>query len=667
MARSEKRTAMEAWAERGGILLVNYETLASLEKEYAKDRVVMRAGSAQVKVFDAENPIDLVICDEAHRLKSTDLEAVKALRHLHAKRRLLLTGTPLQNHLLEYWSMVDFALPKFFDRQAFLRYFVNPIQRSASAQATPLDVANARKRTFILVQELAAFVHRVDSSPLRAELPPMREYVVTVPLSPLQHSLYEHFLALLRAQRGSHLNVLQAFSFASKICAHPVLLLRKRKEQQQQQPPSGFESLLDFPSTLDLPNKTYDMKVEDGHKLVVAARIVYAAAAVGERSLVFSLSTKLLDCFEWILQQMAQPSASGAGLEPIRFLRLDGSHSTKEREASIRQFQASESSFQCFLLSTKAGGVGITVTNATRVVFLDCGFNPVDDRQAIGRAYRYGQTKPVVVYRLVCHNTIEHRVFDQKIAKEWLFQTVVEQKTVKRDGLAGMKLQRIFFMTNSPGPRDSLFQQTSQLIGEDPLVLGAVKEVISGVALHDSLLEEDHQGDYGDAEFSSYEHYKRRGGIGAYADACGSAAGANERVASSQRDLVLQGKTLSDLLKSILEERANASPLVKEGLRRMGIQVELTGECRCLFHLKYQRHEHRRDVDDLNIRRQQLLRDLLVARGAPEGSRCDCPVMIDDDEDTDICFLGGGAVQSPGDDAPRQQRPSVNDVVEIDD
>ena len=172
----------------------------------------------------------------------------------------------------------------------------------------------------------------------------------------------------------------------------------------------------------------------------------------------------------------SHPGAATEAIGPIRFLRIDGSNSGTDRQRKLETFQGVDSDVVCST-TTRAGGVGITLTAATRVILLDCSFNPADDRQAMGRAYRYGQTKPVYVYRLVCRDSMEHRILDQKVSKEWMFHTVVDEKQLKRDALQGVKLRRLFVnpedMKRPIGAR--ALEVTQQLIQADPIGLGAIR------------------------------------------------------------------------------------------------------------------------------------------------------------------------------------------------
>ena len=569
--REERIAKLRRWRERGGVLLIGYEALSSL---------VLRSGAIDIAGADgdpAELETDLLVCDEAHRLKSSDLQCAVALGKLHARRRLLLSGTPMQNHLLEYWAMVDFCLPKYFDRKTFLRHFVRPIQQSVTRSATLEEVARAKRLTFTLVKEMESFVQRVDSKPLQDELPKLHEFVITVPLSSLQAGLYNSFLDILRESKSDQFNVLQAFAYASKICAHPLMLFNALSARQGGEGGGGFASLPNrYDALAKLRPADYMPKAQEGHKLLLAVEIIFMAIERNEKTLVFSMSTQLLDYFETLLQQVSVERFHDATF--VKFVRIDGSTSGQDRANLIHAFEkkgAQENGgFHVFLLSTRAGGVGITLTAATRIIMLDTSFNPSDDRQAIGRAYRYGQTKPVFAYRLVCRNTIEHRIFDQKVAKEWLFQTVVDQHVVKRDALSGVKLQQIFLMnelkSGTQQNEDGRTQrQTDRCCAEDPIIAGIRAGICSAVS-HSSFFEDDDD-DYGEDEAAYYERYKKLGGLTAFAEDPVQAA-QREAAAAGQRNLIhSQARNLTNVLEDIMYQRAQANPRVQELLENFGV------------------------------------------------------------------------------------------------
>ncbi|ESL09911.1 helicase-like protein [Trypanosoma rangeli SC58] len=676
----------EGWCSEGGVLLVGYEMLLGLTKLVTKEVKGNKRGCRLT---------DLLICDEAHRLKSTHLQISAALRGLHPLRRLLLTGTPLQNHLQEYWAMVDFALHKYFERRRFQEFFINPIEASVAQEASPREVAMARMKTFALIRELRHFVQRVDSTPLQKELPPLHEYVLVVPLSALQARLYNRFLQLVRLERYK-LNFLQAVTYANKISAHPKLLgvnpcspargiLRglegisddEEGEEEEEHDEEGGNAeegnrgscgwrraaVAGAPvsqryAELCQPPPNYTAAPEDGAKLYIAVLIIKAAMLRGEKTLFFSLSTKLLDLFEEIIAEMNRRWQQDGSLpRPIRVCHLDGSSSGVQRESTLRSYHSARGA-DVLLLSMKAGGVGITITAATRVILADSGFNPADDRQAIGRAYRYGQTRPVFVYRLVCYQTLEHRLFQQKLAKEWLFRTIVEEASLKRDALAGLRLQSMFQLLSrarevgngAPTLTDGQRKSTARLVVEDA-VLADVAEHILYAEAHEVYLQHDELVQYGAEEREFYEEYQKKGVFNVDGDVGGvdlvREQGQRKRQREEQWENVEgRTKTLTALVDDIIRGRAEADPQLRHLLRMMGVTVDASGAV-SVVGVREAQQSLTGDGESISVGGDDSHRRLTDTKAArPETGPRLRPVLLedlDDEEDESVLFYGKGS------------------------
>lgn len=650
-ARPDERVRVfQQWRRDGGIFLIGYEALTRLLQLVEVSGVpydettggratvagnpfretVRRVLRQNGRVDEGTGPsgrgpydpyTELVVCDEAHRLKNLNLQVVAALRKLHPLRRMLLTGTPLQNHLSEYWSMVDFAMPMYFDQRRFKEYFVTPIESSVNSKATKFEVDIARKKTFTLINEVRHFVLRVDSTPLKKELPPLHEYVVVLPLTDLQRSLYLRFLAAVRSDTSERFHFLPAVSLAGKIACHPALVFAMKNRHptpsQQTAPRSSVGAARggarrgSTPSTLEVEPvnilsddaealsklsfsrlyrstaydtlydapREYTARLDDSVKLRVAVEIIAQAVELGEKTLLFTLSTTLLDYFETLLV-----SENVSRARPIRHCRLDGSHTSRQRAALITDFHAKDGA-DVFLLSTKAGGVGITITAATRVILVDTSFNPADDQQAIGRAYRYGQERPVYVYRLLCQHTLEYSIFEQKLAKEWLFRTVVEDTAVKRDGLSGMRLRELFSLLgqseralrNPPAPTARQSHVTKVLVEEDS-ILRAIQPYMVGAKRYAMCLPIDPDTEYGDAERDFYTKY-RRDRVFAREQGATEAAWDDILAKRKQREeqatqLRVQASSLAGMVDKLIRDRAGGDSNLAQLLNAMGVRVD---------------------------------------------------------------------------------------------
>ena len=306
-----------------------------------------------------------VVLDEAQAIKNPDSQTARAARRLSAGRRLALTGTPIENHLRELWSLFEFLMPGFFgSRRRF-------DERFGPGSPEALMALRARVRPFVL---------RRLKSEVATELPPRTETVLRCPLSEPQRAAYEALRTGAGGLRGR--------------IAILALLTRLR------------QAACDAALLPDTP-----AEVASG-KLDVLLDALTEVADEGCRALVFSQWTSLLDRVEPRLEQ--------AGLE---WTRLDGS--TRDRRAVVDRFQDPDGP-PVFLISLKAGGTGLNLTAADHVFHLDPWWNPATEQQAVGRAHRIGQDKPVFVWKLVSAGTVEERVLALQERKRALAGAVLE-------------------------------------------------------------------------------------------------------------------------------------------------------------------------------------------------------------------------------------------------
>ena len=306
-----------------------------------------------------------VVLDEAQAIKNPDSQTSRAARRLRAHRRLALTGTPIENHLRELWSLFEFLMPGFFGRRARFD------ERYGAGDPQALSALRARVRPFVL---------RRLKSEVASELPPRTETVLRCPLSEPQRAAYD---ALRTGATGLNGRI-------------AILALLTRLRQ------AACDAAL-------LPDAAGD--VPSG-KLDVLLDALTEVADEGCRALVFSQWTSLLDRVE--------PRLTEAGLA---WTRLDGS--TRDRAAVVDRFQSPDGP-PVFLISLKAGGTGLNLTAADHVFHLDPWWNPAAEQQATDRAHRIGQDKPVFVWKLVSAGTVEERVLDLQERKRALATAVLE-------------------------------------------------------------------------------------------------------------------------------------------------------------------------------------------------------------------------------------------------
>ncbi|XP_061113625.1 helicase ARIP4 isoform X2 [Conger conger] len=488
------------WSEAGGVLLMGYEMyrLLSLKKSFVAGRKKKSKKPTGPVIIDLDEEDrqqellkgiekalsrpgpDVVICDEGHRIKNCHASTSQALKNIRSRRRVVLTGYPLQNNLIEYWCMVDFVRPDFLGtRQEFSNMFERPILNGQCIDSTPQDVRLMRYRSHVLHSLLEGFVQRRGHDVLRNHLPSKEEHVILVRLSPVQRALYTQFMTRFREAGNSGwlgLNPLKAFCVCCKVWNHPDVLyeaLQKENLANEQDldlddlstagnnrctapglkgkpsdsANSKFIAGLNLGSLQERANQviTYEWAkdimstyqtgiLENSAKMVLLFHLIDESVRKGDKILVFSQSLSTLSVIEEFLAKRPMPAARGSAdgqsqnwVRHVNYYRLDGSTSTSERERLINQFNdPGNTSTWVFLLSTRAGCLGVNLIGANRVVVFDASWNPCHDAQAVCRVYRYGQRKPCHIYRLVCDFTLEKKIYDRQISKQGMSDRVVD-------------------------------------------------------------------------------------------------------------------------------------------------------------------------------------------------------------------------------------------------
>lgn len=331
-----------------------------------------------------------IIIDEAHRLKNEKSLLSQVIRELHSSNRLLITGTPLQNNLHELWALLNFLLPDVFsDSETFDEYF------GSSAE----DDSDLIKQLHTI---LSPFLLRRIKSQVEKSLLPKKELNLYVKLSSLQKTLYKKLLERdldavngLNGKKESKTRLLNIVMQLRKCCNHPYL----------------FDGVEPGP-----PYTTDEHLVNSCGKLKILDRLLSKFKAEGSRVLIFSQMSRMLDILE-----------DYCYLRNYGYCRIDGSTDHQERIKAIDDYNKPDSDRFVFLLTTRAGGLGINLTSADVVILYDSDWNPQADLQAMDRAHRIGQKKQVKVFRLVTDNSIEEKVLERAMKKLRLDQVVIQQ------------------------------------------------------------------------------------------------------------------------------------------------------------------------------------------------------------------------------------------------
>ena len=331
-----------------------------------------------------QNNYHYLILDEAQAIKNPATKQARAVCQVQATHKLCLTGTPVENHLGEVWSQFRFLMPGFFgDQKHFNRTFRNPIEKASDSLASKA-----------LTNRLKPFVLRRSKDAVASELPSKTEIVHRVALHPEQAVLYEGIRAAMetRVRRAfeesglsqSHITVLDALLRLRQTCLDPRLV--KMQQAENIHASAKLDALMEMLPTF----------VEEGRRV-----------------LLFSQFTDMLALIE---QNIIE-----AG---ISYTKLTGK--TKKRDEVVDKFQSGEVSV--FLISLKAGGTGLNLTQADTVILYDPWWNPAVENQAIDRAHRIGQDKPVFVYRMITEQTVEEKIVEMQERKRQLANIVVENQ-----------------------------------------------------------------------------------------------------------------------------------------------------------------------------------------------------------------------------------------------
>ncbi|KAL1989811.1 hypothetical protein VTN49DRAFT_7008 [Thermomyces lanuginosus] len=333
---------------------------------------------------------EYIIIDEAHRIKNEESSLAQIVRVLHSRNRLLITGTPLQNNLHELWALLNFLLPDVFgDSEAFDQWF--------SGQDADQDTVVQQ-----LHRVLRPFLLRRVKSDVEKSLLPKKEVNVYVGMSEMQVKWYQKILekdidAVNNAagKRESKTRLLNIVMQLRKCCNHPYL----------------FEGAEPGP-----PYTTDEHLIYNSGKMVILDKLLARFKRQGSRVLIFSQMSRVLDILE-----------DYCVFRGHNYCRIDGSTSHEERIAAIDEYNKPGSDKFVFLLTTRAGGLGINLTTADIVILYDSDWNPQADLQAMDRAHRIGQTKQVQVFRFVTENAIEEKVLERAAQKLRLDQLVIQQ------------------------------------------------------------------------------------------------------------------------------------------------------------------------------------------------------------------------------------------------
>lgn len=370
---------------------------------------------------------EYIVIDEAHRIKNESSKLAVIVREFRCNRRLLITGTPLQNNLHELWALLNFLLPDIFDS---VEHFENWFENHSS-----VDHEEMSKQLRLL---LHPFLLRRLKADVEHTLKPKKEVNLYVGLTDMQRNWYKSILerdigavnGLVKNKEGK-MRLLNIVMQLRKCCNHPYL----------------FDGAEPGP-----PFTTDEHLVFNSGKMLVLDKLLARFKANGSRVLLFSQMSRMLDVFE-----------DYCTFRNYQYCRIDGQTAHEDRIGAIEEYNKPDSEKFIFLLTTRAGGLGINLATADIVIIYDSDWNPQVDLQAQDRAHRIGQTKQVCVFRMVTENTIEEKVIEKALQKLRLDQLVIQQgkltnvnKALSQDEMLSMirhGAEQIFASGNAGGSK----------------------------------------------------------------------------------------------------------------------------------------------------------------------------------------------------------------------
>lgn len=556
----QRQALLSEWHEDGGVFIISYNMFANLVNGKMTAKKVSKKILGKYKEYLADPGADLVVCDEGHQLKNDKTSYNRAVSEIRTMRRIVLTGTPLQNNLTEYYVMVNFVKPNLLgSKKEFQNRFANPIDNGQHEDSTERDVRIMKRRVHILHRLLNSSVHRCDYNVLVPYLQPKYEYVLSVALSETQINIYKHYLSTFVGdihEQGQRVNLLSDFSVLLLLCNHPSLLFdqherRLEKEEEKEDSLDGFivsDSDSDVEAIDENPqpkrkmttrqdkklgvndeNEEIDeniiktwftdfispndrLKFELSGKFNLFFHILEECEKMGDKVLVFSQSLDTLDLLEEFLENKnIEMQDSGAlnflWIRNRDYFRIDGSTSSDDRKQWIDRFN-DESNLRArlFLLSTKAGGLGINLVGANRCIIFDASWNPTHDVQAIFRIFRFGQNKPVYVYRFLAQGAMEEKVYKRQIKKQSLSCRVIDEQQIQRHFKASDLQELYTFEPDTNTERPTPILPKDKLLAE---LLIKYKHLIVTYHEHDSLLENRPEEDLTEEERqSAWQEYE---------------------------------------------------------------------------------------------------------------------------------------------------------------
>jgi DNA excision repair protein ERCC-6 len=401
------RKVLKPILEHGGVLVTTYSGLQT----YAPLLI----------------PVDwqYAILDEGHKIRNPNTAITIYCKELRTPNRVILSGTPMQNNLVELWSLFDFVFPMRLGTLVnFRTQFEIPIKQGGYANASNLQVQTALRCAETLKDAISPYLLQRFKVDVAADLPKKSEQVLFCRLTKLQRKAYEDFLSSddMKSILNGKRQVLYGIDILRKICNHP--------------------DLQDHKTLGGKPGYDYGNPAKSG-KMQVVGSLLELWKDNGHKTLLFAQHRIMLDILEKYIKSM----------QGFKYRRMDGNTPIPLRQSMVDEFN-NNPSLHVFLLTTKVGGLGINLTGADRVIIYDPDWNPSTDLQARERAWRLGQKREVTIYRLMTAGTIEEKIYHRQIFKQFLINKILKDPK-QRQTFHLSDLHDLFTLTDEKAPTET--------------------------------------------------------------------------------------------------------------------------------------------------------------------------------------------------------------------
>lgn len=494
--KAQQKHRIEDWHEYGGVLLIGYSLFQNkmpLDEKQLKARkraAAERDADLTDKLLDGA---EVVVADEAHMIKNPTAGITKSAQRFKTISRIALTGTPMSNDVTEIYSLISWVAPKYLGDPAWFNFqYAKPIKEGNGKDSTHYEIRRGIKKLRLLHRKIGPKVDRATIAVLKGSLGSKVEFHITLPLTATQTTAYNKYVKALLGgdglEKASQVAIFGWLALLTLLTNHPLAFKQKLltppkpratrtnsrevtpgdtdgsvtpvqgAEDEEDEADAGRRSLQFSKEVID--DIVSGIADDDHHalsvKMTIVMEIVRLSKACGDKLLIFTHGLASLDYMAELFRKQG-----------VSFGRIDGNILAQKRLLTLKDFENGR--HDLMIISTRAGGTGLNIQTANRVIILDAHFNPALEEQAIGRAYRLGQTKPVFVYRLVSGGTFETNIWNKQVFKTSMSLRVVDKKTVKRN--ADHNSREYLYES-----RDPKQENVSQYVGTDPFVFDRILE-----------------------------------------------------------------------------------------------------------------------------------------------------------------------------------------------